>query len=478
MFNNIKHKKWLDEYTFDNCKLNRKEYGSFLCDYLTNEKDGFVLNLNGAWGSGKTEFLRRLYSELIERGHPAIYIDAWESDFSKDPLTVVSCELLQQIELINQQLVEHETLKRLNTFIGNSFKAGLTTIAGMASKKILDDYSIGIEVANKLFEETPESLLDKLKQNYNERTESISNIRNQLSLLADDLNCSFGLNLPIIVLIDELDRCRPTYAVEMLEVIKHFFKTKHYVFIVATDTDQLSHSINAIYGSRFNSKQYLKRFFDRSAQLPEPDISSYLNTISLLPENCNNAITLFPLNSNNLSIQNQIKFTALAFDLTIRDIDQLIYKLVACLRHALEIESRTKKHQIINILALIIGIAEYDKEHESYYNRDNYSTAALTNTKPIDLANDLTFQSFVNDCMKTTSLKKQTMENKTHHRMVNYKDFPETNNQQSSIKQSLYNLLIDDIIQIGNKYHRNQHLVKFWLWNDYKTVIELAGHLS
>ncbi|WP_193049360.1 P-loop NTPase fold protein [Pseudoalteromonas undina] len=101
---NCKYSDWLQEYTFDNCKLNRKEYGEFLTNYIKGEHDGFVLNLNGAWGTGKTEFLRRLYSHLICEGHPTVYIDAWESDFSEIPLSVVASELINQLSTINQNI--------------------------------------------------------------------------------------------------------------------------------------------------------------------------------------------------------------------------------------------------------------------------------------------------------------------------------------------------------------------------------------
>ena len=67
--------------------------------------------------------------------------------------------------------------------------------------------------------------------------------------------------LPLFILIDELDRCRPNYAIELLENIKHIFDIPGIVFIVATDSKQLSHSINAVYGSKFASEKYLKRFF-------------------------------------------------------------------------------------------------------------------------------------------------------------------------------------------------------------------------
>ncbi len=84
---------WQETHHWGTCKLNRHEYGEFLLNYLLGESGEFVLNLNGAWGSGKTEFLKRLYVAALERGHPVVYINAWESDFSQQPLVVVG-ELL------------------------------------------------------------------------------------------------------------------------------------------------------------------------------------------------------------------------------------------------------------------------------------------------------------------------------------------------------------------------------------------------
>ena len=116
LFNDAKYSHWKESHNFDNCKLEREHYGKFLADYITGEKDGFVLNLNGSWGSGKTEFLKRMYTELISRNHPCIYIDAWESDFTKDPLTVVTSELLKQLQLFNSNINGEEASRNLNKF--------------------------------------------------------------------------------------------------------------------------------------------------------------------------------------------------------------------------------------------------------------------------------------------------------------------------------------------------------------------------
>lgn len=80
-----------------------------------------------------------------------------------------------------------------------------------------------------------------------------------------------GVELPIFILVDELDRCRPDYAIELLEGIKHLFGVKGIYFVVATNIDQLSESVKAVYGTGFDGARYLKRFFDLEYTLPEPD---------------------------------------------------------------------------------------------------------------------------------------------------------------------------------------------------------------
>ena len=135
-----------------------------------------------------------------------------------------------------------------------------------------------------------------------------------------------------MVLVDELDRCRPNYSIEMLEVIKHFFTTKNFVFVVATDSTQLQKSIKAVYGADFDSKQYLKRFFNREARLAPPDLKTFIEQYQF---DVNENITLYPLWSNQNAIESMKTFLvwgAQGFGLELRDIDQTVAKLQACLR--------------------------------------------------------------------------------------------------------------------------------------------------
>jgi hypothetical protein len=89
------------------------------------------------------------------------------------------------------------------------------------------------------------------------------------------------LEKPMFVFIDELDRCRPTYAIELLETVKHLFDIPGLIFVIATDTEQLQHSIKAVYGEGFDSNKYLYRFFDRTFTLKQPDLEKFIKSLKI-----------------------------------------------------------------------------------------------------------------------------------------------------------------------------------------------------
>ncbi|MCS6316194.1 MAG: hypothetical protein H8K05_00090, partial [Nitrospira sp.] len=80
---------------------------------------------------------------------------------------------------------------------------------------------------------------------------------------------------PIVFFIDELDRGRPTYAIELLERIKHVFDIESIVFVIAIDKMQLGHSIRAVYGKGLDVDGYLRRFLDLEYSLPDPPTAHF-----------------------------------------------------------------------------------------------------------------------------------------------------------------------------------------------------------
>ncbi|MGT8846337.1 KAP family P-loop NTPase fold protein [Vibrio cholerae] len=264
---------WKEEYSWDACKLKNGDYGRFLSSYLRNQKTPLVLNLDGGWGTGKTTFLRQLYCDLAyTHKFPCIYIDAWESDYSNDPLLVIISELLEQLKRVNKQFEAADTERKILATLGKfGKKVWNTTAIGLGTYVSgQTDNSAFVEFAKQFtFSDAEAAVLGgNLSSAYKQQKLALNDAREALETLVEF--CPEG-HKKVFVLIDELDRCRPNYAIEMLETIKHFFELENYVFVIATDTDQLSHSIQAIYGANFDGREYLSRFFYRTAKLPEPN---------------------------------------------------------------------------------------------------------------------------------------------------------------------------------------------------------------
>ncbi len=79
----------------------------------------------------------------------------------------------------------------------------------------------------------------------------------------------------LVVFIDELDRCKPSFAVQLLEKIKHYLVDERIIFIFSVNISQLQHTISQYYGNGFDSCRYLDRFFDLHIELPPADYTNF-----------------------------------------------------------------------------------------------------------------------------------------------------------------------------------------------------------
>mgnify|MGYP003112293950 CR=1 FL=1 len=288
-------------------RLGREKDAEILLRFISGKLDqrekaglsrSYVLNLDSQWGSGKTFFLKNLKHKISSNGHVAVYVDAWKDDHSNDPFLAVVTGIEQEIENFitgNSRLssiidaiqpVSHSAIR----ILGSGVKSGALhflkkkvgqeaveafaelvagesdqDLSGVNSEAILDATNSSIDVAG-------EAILAGFKTSKTAR----ASFRENLEDLIEKLNGLSATELPVFVLIDELDRCRPSYAVELLEEVKHLFDVENLVFILATDTEQLAHAVSGLYGPSFDGRRYLSRFIDRTYSFKETDIPTFV----------------------------------------------------------------------------------------------------------------------------------------------------------------------------------------------------------
>ncbi|MEB3190335.1 MAG: P-loop NTPase fold protein [Snowella sp.] len=256
------------KYTQD--LLERDKEIEILSPIIENVNSSLVLAVNAPWGTGKTTFVELWRDYLENKGLKVIFFNAWETDFAEDPLIALISTLDKWVQSLDDGYFKHKVWNDFKQkLVPKLLKRSAMAGAKLATAGILDIEKDYEKIFSDLFGEITGDLIDK----FNEKSQAITQFKDVIKKVLDKLP---EQQHNLIIFIDELDRCRPTYAIELLERIKHLFSVERLVFILSTDTEQLAHSIRAVYGNEFDAKKYLNRFVDLDYSLKEPDLKKYI----------------------------------------------------------------------------------------------------------------------------------------------------------------------------------------------------------
>ncbi len=255
-------------------KLQRISKINNLLKLINILKRNTIISIDGDWGCGKTVFVKQI--ELINKlylnnkinlisnqnlnndiikefndKHFIYYYNAWENDNHIDPLNSIIYKIINDFPREKAQTADGNIQIPLN------FKAFMKTI----SKDLFD--------------------IDKV-QSYDDLVKNIHTIEEQKKALNVLLDSIIPNGKKIIIIIDELDRCNPNYAVKVIETIKHFFDNKNLIFLVVSNNEQLAHTVSKFYGEKFDGYGYLNKIYDLIISLENVDVNKYLNNVLLI----------------------------------------------------------------------------------------------------------------------------------------------------------------------------------------------------
>lgn len=253
----------------------------YFFEILNSIDDCCIIALDGKWGSGKTFFVKQTkmlldaFNDFVDtdkveqknktknifnrrksqdceiaiKSQVSVYYDAWENDNDDDPL----------LSLI------FEIAKSLNTDFeiseGKDFSKLLLNIFELFTGKNIENI---VEFLKK-----GEDPFLKLK--------SDRSLIKEINAFLDLVLVEKGDRL--VIFIDELDRCKPSYAVKLLERIKHYFQHANVTFVLSINSLELQHTIKQYYGLDFDAYKYLDRFFDLKLPLPKADLNMFYSSI-------------------------------------------------------------------------------------------------------------------------------------------------------------------------------------------------------
>lgn len=256
--------------------FHREEEGEILCALVEScANDPLVISLQSPWGSGKTVFLKRVAIHIERsRGIPAVLIDAWKSDDCDDPLATIVAELT---ELLERRAKEDWTLKatadkaisKLALYGSQVLLPGLSLVADIAAP--------GSGAALRLAGKYGSQLLHAQSA----RKEAANSFRSTLIEARDIITKRREGRppRPMLLIIDELDRCRPDHAIQMLERVKHYFDVPGITFLIATDRNNLPSAVKTVYGEHVDGELYLRKFFDYDFYLRPPSAVTFARSL-------------------------------------------------------------------------------------------------------------------------------------------------------------------------------------------------------
>lgn len=227
------------------------------------ENDTWTIAIDGKWGTGKTFFAKQcmyildhlndektfdagINDKIVNkiRTKPnckTIYFDSWENDNEVDPLISLTKCVMSSNKKINVKAIVDKIAPLLDIILKVSavFQSNIKELKNI--KDILQ----------------------------------INDTRSEIEKLNDEFDKLIGNSERLVIFIDELDRCRPSYAVNLLERIQHCFTNDKITFVFSVNLAELSKTVRKFYGNDFNGDGYLQRFFDIVLPIPEPDLTNY-----------------------------------------------------------------------------------------------------------------------------------------------------------------------------------------------------------
>lgn len=333
-----------DNESFKDDLLDREKIANNWINSFLSNRYSKVIAVDADWGMGKTYFARNLECLLLHNDYKVCYIDAFEYDFTDDPFMTITSNLIEAFEFTELD----EVSNKLNTFF-RAFKghlgAAVPALVGGVIKivssipyvDVVAEMEGGLtDATGKAVKETKNKSMnpaDEVLQNDLSYNAAITQFKNKLKELIKEQTS----DKPFIVIVDELDRCKPTYAIDFLEKLKHLFDINNLVFLIFINHSELANAVKGVYGESFDGAKYLDKFFNLKLTFPKIYGNTLVYTKFIEKQLRENLISDFfqkrdVFNDNNIffdpytaleELNGIIRFFQEVYQLSLRDIEHI-----------------------------------------------------------------------------------------------------------------------------------------------------------
>lgn len=245
---------------FERDTLGRQRRVEALCNLIRDEETAAVVSVDGGFGTGKSAFLKMCAAWLREAEIEVVEFNAWQQSHTGDPLMDLVSALasalsarVQELKKIALALAQRFTMNALDQVVAAA-TAGQVDLGKLVSAGGGDPYG-----------------------RFAAWSEADNNVASFKKALAKSVSSSGGR---LVLLVDELDRCMPSYAIELLNTARHLFDVHGVVIVLGINRTELEHRVQTIYGQSCDAETYLRRFVDLAISLGDPPAERILGYVA------------------------------------------------------------------------------------------------------------------------------------------------------------------------------------------------------
>ncbi|HIE38682.1 MAG TPA: hypothetical protein EYH30_05625 [Anaerolineales bacterium] len=292
-------------------RLNFADYADVLAEVILTSDTPITVGVFGPWGSGKTSLMRLIVERLVgrrttaHRRARAVWFNAWQ--YERDEAALWRALLLHVLEGLRSGELSEDDARRIEDWRMRLYadvertEVGTLQVdwqaAGKAALKLGLSFIPGPTTLMELAQLARGDLgtLEELAQAF--RRERIEIHRRRLTLL-EEFHGGFAhlvreyvwsRNGLLVIFVDDLDRCMPQRAVEVLETIKLYLDVPGCAFVIAADHDAIERVIQRQYGgpqeagedgAPLHGRSYLEKLVQLPFHLPPLEEDQIISFIS------------------------------------------------------------------------------------------------------------------------------------------------------------------------------------------------------